>query len=77
MDGQTLTISAEKETNTEQKEDAYTRKEFNYSSFKRSFNLPERAIETDKITAKYTDGVLQLVVPKLEKVNNQKRITVA
>jgi|SRR3954462_150650 HSP20 family protein len=77
VEGETLIISAEKETSKEEKEESYTRKEFSYSSFKRSFNLPERAIETDKITAKYVDGILQLVVPKLEKVNNQKRITVA
>ncbi|HRG37331.1 MAG TPA: Hsp20/alpha crystallin family protein [Bacteroidia bacterium] len=77
VDGNTLTISAEKETNKEEKQDSYTRKEFSYSSFKRSFNLPERTVETDKITAKYADGVLQLVVPKSEKANTQKRITVA
>ena len=77
VDGETLTISAERETNKEEKEDFYTRKEFSYSSFKRSFNLPERTVETDKITAKYVDGVLQLVVPKSEKANTQKRITVS
>jgi HSP20 family protein len=77
VDGETLTISAEKEINKEEKQEGYTRKEFSYSTFKRSFNLPERTVETDKITAKYTDGVLQLFVPKVEKVNNQKRITVA
>jgi len=72
-----LTISAEKEINKEEKQDTYTRKEFGYSSFKRSFNLPERTVETDKITAKYTDGVLQLYIPKSEAVNNNKRISVA
>ena len=36
VDGQTLTISAEKEIKKEEKQDGYTRKEFNYSSFKRS-----------------------------------------
>lgn len=77
VDGDTLTISAEKEANKEEKQDSYTRKEFSYSSFKRSFNLPERTVETDKITAKYVDGVLQLVVPKSEKANTQKRITVS
>lgn len=77
VEGQTLTISAEKETKEEEKKDTYSRKEFGYSSFKRSFNLPERTVETDKITAKYIDGVLQLYIPKIEQVNNTKRISVA
>lgn len=76
IDGQTLTISAEKEIKKEDKQDTYTRKEFSYSSFKRSFNLPERTVETDKITAKYADGVLLLNIPKTEAVNNNKRISV-
>src|SRR3569832_2313325 len=49
IEGQTLTISAEKEVKNEEKQEGYTRKEFNYASFKRSFNLPERTVETDKI----------------------------
>lgn len=77
IEGQTLTISAEKEIKKEENEESYTRKEFGYSSFKRSFNLPERTVETDKITAKYTDGILQLFIPKTEPVNNNKRISVA
>ena len=76
VDGQSLIISAEKETQKEEKENTYTRKEFSYSSFKRSFNLPER-VAADKITAKYTDGVLLLNIPKAEQVNNSKRINVA
>lgn len=76
IDGQTLTISAEKEIKKEEKEETYTRKEFSYASFKRSFNLPERTVETDKITAKYVDGVLLLNIPKVEAVNNNKRISV-
>jgi HSP20 family protein len=76
VEGQTLTISAEKETKKEESKDAYTRKEFNYSSFKRSFNLPERTVESDKITAKYANGILLLNLPKIAPVNNNKRISV-
>ncbi len=78
IEGQLLTISSEKETKEEEKEKTYTRKEFSYTSFKRSFNLPERTVEADKITAKYTDGVLQLYIPKIEEVNNKlsKRINI-
>lgn len=76
VEGQTLTISAEKESKEEEKEKGYTRREFSYAAFKRSFNLPERTVETDKITAKYTDGVLQLNIPKIEEVNNKLSKTI-
>jgi HSP20 family protein len=79
VEGQTLTISSEKEKQEEEKEKTYTRKEFSYVAFKRSFNLPEHTVEADKITAKYTDGVLQLYIPKVEVANNKlsKNIAVA
>ena len=47
----------------EQKEKDYTRKEFSYSSFSRSFALPENANEDD-IKANYADGILRLEVAK-------------
>ena len=58
-----LTISSEKKEEKEQKEKGYTRKEFNYSSFTRSFTLPENANEED-IKANYADGILKLEVAK-------------
>lgn len=60
-----LTISAEKEESKEEKEERYTREEYNYSSFTRSFNLPED-IQQDNITAKYQDGILYITMPKKE-----------
>ncbi len=51
-----LTISSEKK---EQKEDTklnYTRKEFNYSSFKRSFQLPD-SVDGDNIKASHETGI--------------------
>jgi HSP20 family protein len=60
-----LTISAEKKEEEEQKENNYTRKEFSFSSFSRTFNLPEN-ISEDDIQAKYEDGVLKLVLAKKE-----------
>lgn len=59
----TLTISSEKEEEKEEKGKSYTRKEFNYSSFSRSFTLPENANEED-IKAGYEDGILKLSVAK-------------
>ena len=48
----------------------FTRREFNYASFKRSFNLPE-SVDTAKITASYTDGVLAVSLPKREEAQVQ------
>ena len=58
-----LTVSSEKKEETEQKEKDYTRKEFEYSSFSRSFSLPQNANEED-IKAAYEDGVLKLSITK-------------
>lgn len=60
-----LTISSEKSEETEKNEKDYTRKEFSYSSFSRSFMLPENANEND-VKAIYQDGVLHLQVAKKE-----------
>lgn len=65
LEGDMLTISAEKEETKEEKDKHYNRREYNYSSFSRSFTLPAE-IKSDKIEAKYEDGVLNLVLPKNE-----------
>jgi len=66
-EGNMLTISSEKREDKEEKDEKFTRKEFSYSSFSRSFTLPENVL-TDKIEAKYLDGVLELSLPKKEPV---------
>ena len=58
-----LSISANKETESEEKQENYTRKEFSYTSFNRSFSLPENTLE-EAIEAKYEDGILILTVQK-------------
>lgn len=65
IDDNVVTISSEKESETTEGGDnkKYSFREYNYSSFSRSFSLPENA-DTEKITAKYSDGVLCLTVPK-------------
>ncbi len=60
-----LCISSEKEQESEDKGEGYTRKEFNYSSFSRSFMLPE-SVNQENIAAKYENGVLVLTLPKKE-----------
>lgn len=66
VDNNMLTISSErKEENVTKEEEKYTRREFSYQSFCRSFTLPENA-ESDKISAKYEKGILKVFIPKRE-----------
>ncbi len=58
-----LTISAEKER--EEKSERYNRREYNYSSWSRSFTLPENC-DAAKINAEYKNGELKIVIPKME-----------
>ena len=73
-----LTISAEKKVEKEEIEKNFTRKEFSYSNFSRSFMLPENVNE-EKIEAHYEDGILKLQVLKrvVEKTKPKKEISVA
>lgn len=76
--GDHLVISAKKEDKKEEEVDGkITRSEFNYSSFTRSFYLPEM-VEADKITATYKEGILYLQLPKKEeaKVKAPKTIEI-
>lgn len=58
-----LTIACEKEYKKEDTEKNYTRKEYNYTNFVRSFTLPEN-LKADKIDARYENGILRLMLPK-------------
>lgn len=70
IDNQVLSIGTEKEEEHEQKEDNYTRREFGYSSFKRTFTLPE-TVNDDEINAKYNDGILNIHLPKKEEAKKK------
>ena len=65
VENDTLTISAEKKNDTLAEGDRYTRREFGYSAFKRSFHLPEN-VAAENITAEFTNGVLSVSIPKTE-----------
>ena len=65
VEGNMLTISSEKEETKEEKDEQYTRKEFSYSSFSRSFSVPDD-VRQDRIEAVYEDGVLKISLPKKE-----------
>lgn len=63
LQDQTLSISVEHKIVSEDKDKRYSRKEFNYGSFKRNFYLPQE-INEEGIEAKYESGILKLVIPK-------------
>jgi HSP20 family protein len=66
LDGKVLTISAAHQNQTEQADAKYTRKEFSFQSFSRSFTLPLELIDADRIQAQYENGILKLELPKKE-----------
>jgi HSP20 family protein len=65
VENNTLSVSAEKSKETKTEKDNFTRKEFSYTNFTRSFRLPENCVP-DKIEAKYENGILRLSLPKKE-----------
>ena len=72
LDGSALTISSEKQNESEEKEgENYSRKEFNYQSFYRTFHLPKEVVNSDKIKAKYDNGLLRLEIPKREEAKQK------
>jgi HSP20 family protein len=65
LENNVLTISSEIRDEKEEEAKNYTRKEFHYSSFSRSFTLP-RTVDLDKIKADYENGILKVLLPKKE-----------
>ena len=65
-----LTVSSEMKNETEENNDGFRRKEFSYSSFCRSFYIPEN-VNRDKIEANYKDGILTIGLPKQEEEKNK------
>ena len=72
LDRNILTISSEQNSETEEKNEngKYTRREFNYNAFSRSFTLPSQVVDAENIAASYTDGILKIVIPKKVKEEN-------
>lgn len=66
LDGSLLTISSTKQQSNEETKDRYTRREFSYQSFQRSFELPKDVVDQDNINARYENGLLHLSIPKKE-----------
>ena len=71
LEGNLLTISSSRKNENEETKDNYTRREFSYQSFRRSFELAKDVVDEEHIQAKYDNGVLKLTIPKTEKAKNQ------
>lgn len=65
IDNGILSISSQMEQDNRTEEEQFTRREFQYASFQRSFTLPE-SVQSEKIKASYNDGILNLELPKKE-----------
>ncbi len=72
LENDVLTISVEKNEEDVSQEGQYTKREFNYSNFRRSFTLPEIA-DREKIDAKTENGILVISINKKEEVINKPK----
>lgn len=74
LDDNLLTISCTKSTSKEDKgeNDTYTRREFSYQSFQRSFELPKNVADENNINAQYENGLLRLSIPKKEETKQKE-----
>ncbi len=72
IDKNVLSVSADKKIENVEEGKKFSKREYNYNSFTRSFTLPETADQTN-IAAEYTDGVLKLNVAKKEEAKLQSR----
>jgi len=76
IDKSILTISGEKKNEVKDENEKQIREEYSYRSFKRSFTLDEK-IDSEKIDAKYTNGILTLNLPRKAEVKaSAKEISV-
>ena len=67
-----LTISSEKELKNLEEKEKFVRREFSYSSFQRSFSLPE-SVNQEKISAKHKDGILTIAIPKRDEAKEKPK----
>jgi len=72
LDGNVLHISVEQQSTNEERQKNYSKREYSYNSFVRSFTLPDSA-NAEEIEAAYTDGVLKLDIAKREEAKAVRR----
>lgn len=71
-----LSISSEKSADDKEEAVKYSRREFSYGTFCRQFNLPD-TIDSEKISAEVTDGILSVMLPRKEKTKISKEIKIS
>ncbi len=76
IDDSVMTISMEAKSEEETSKEHYTRKEFSYRSFKRSFTLPE-TVDEEKIEASYKEGILKFRLPKRDEALPKPKRSIA
>ncbi|MCB0753708.1 MAG: Hsp20/alpha crystallin family protein [Ignavibacteriae bacterium] len=72
LNNNVLTISSEKKEEKKEEEVNFTRQEYSYQSFSRSFTLPKDVVNDEKISAKYENGELKVLIPKKEEAKPKK-----
>lgn len=75
IDNNRLTIAAQKEEKKEESGDNFTRKEFSFSSFTRSFDLPD-SVHGENVAASYENGILHVTLPKKPEAKPQPAKTI-
>ena len=73
IDDNMLNVCGEKQKETEEKEEDYTRKEFSYNSFKRSLKLPKTVQTDQEVKATYKNGILKLHLQKQEETKEKPK----
>lgn len=78
LENNILGISSESKDEQSEEKEKYTRREFRYSAFRRTFTLPKH-VDSDRIKAEYKDGVLTIEIPKKveEKMPSSKTIEIS
>jgi HSP20 family protein len=66
LEKEVLSVSAEHKEEVNKNEKNYTRREFSYGSFSRSFRIKENTVDVEKIGAAYENGILNITLPKME-----------
>jgi len=75
VDNNILTISGERKVKNEMKSEDYYKIESSYGKFSRSFEFPDN-IDLENIKAEAENGVLEIVIPKMDKQNKAKKIEI-
>lgn len=70
-----LLISGHKENVTDTENEGYSRREFNYNDFKRTFIIPKN-VDIENINAGFNDGMLEITLPKKGKTEEHQPIEI-